>query len=96
VGVIALGATGEFSRSRTARVPRQGYTLAPASVRASERIGERRVFASLMLTNEGYIIIGENGQSGFRLSISQPKRAVTILQSRFFPAENCLQNGLNF
>lgn len=56
-GVIALGATVEFSRSRTARVPRQGYVLARIRERASQR-----VFASLMLTNEGYIIIGETAE----------------------------------
>lgn len=56
-GVIAVGATVEFSRSRTARVPRQGYVLARIRERASQR-----VFASLMLTNEGYIIIGETAE----------------------------------
>lgn len=60
-GVIALGATVEFSRSRTARVPRQGYVLARIRERASERASQR-VFASLMLTNEGYIIIGETAE----------------------------------
>lgn len=59
--VIALGATVEFSRSRTARVPWQGYVLARIRERASERASQR-VFASLMLTNEGYIIIGETAE----------------------------------
>lgn len=36
--VIALGATVEFSRSRTARVPWQGYVLARIRERASERV----------------------------------------------------------
>lgn len=36
--VIALGATVEFSRSRTARVPRKGYVLARIRERASERV----------------------------------------------------------
>lgn len=40
-------------------MPRQGYVLARAS--ASERASQR-VFASLMLTNEGYIIIGETAE----------------------------------
>lgn len=60
-GVIALGATVEFNRSRTAHVPRQGYVLARIRERASERASQR-VFASLMLTNEGYIIIGETAE----------------------------------
>lgn len=37
-GVIALGATVEFNRSRTAHVPRQGYVLARIRERASERV----------------------------------------------------------
>lgn len=59
-GVIALGATVEFNRSRTAHVPRQGYRTR-AHPRASERASQR-VFALLMLTNEGYIIIGETAE----------------------------------
>lgn len=42
-------------------MPWQGYVLARIRERASERASQR-VFASLMLTNEGYIIIGETAE----------------------------------
>lgn len=79
-GVIALGATVEFSRSRTARVPRQGYSYSRAHPRASERASQR-VFASLMLTNEGVHNYRGNGGAD-PIYRSQSKHAETILRFR--------------
>lgn len=65
-GVIALGATVEFSRSRTARVPRQGYVLA----RIRERASESTRFCFVNVNERGVHNYRGNGGADPRLSIS--------------------------
>lgn len=76
-GVIALGATVEFSRSRTARVPRQGYVLARIREQASES------------TRFCFVNVNERGVHNYRgnggadpVYRSQSKHAGTILRFR--------------
>lgn len=77
--VIALGATVSLAGAgRRACRGKDTYSRASASERAR---ASQRVFASLMLTNEGYIIIGETAE---RIPVyrSQSKHAGTILRFR--------------
>lgn len=76
-GVIALGATVEFSRSRTARVPRQGYVLA----RIRERVSESTRFCFVNVNERGVHNYRGNGGAD-PVYRSQSKHAGTILQFR--------------
>lgn len=75
--VIALGATVEFSRSRTARVPWQGYVLA----RIRERASESTRFCFVNVNERGVHNYRGNGGAN-PVYRSQSKHAGTILRFR--------------